>query len=102
MKKVLLACGLGLLALTITACSEEEKKPEVAGATATCNTYFADIDAMIAKASENPQAKAQMDAMKGQLDEGKKQIAALPKDQQDAACQQGIDAMKQLKAALGI
>ncbi len=26
MKKLILACGMGLLALTITACSEEEKK----------------------------------------------------------------------------
>ncbi|MEX6396269.1 DUF5339 family protein [Providencia hangzhouensis] len=33
----------------------------------------------MAKASENPQAKAQLDAMKGQLEEGKKQVAALPK-----------------------
>lgn len=35
MKKLILACGMGLLALTITACSEEEKKGEVAGATET-------------------------------------------------------------------
>lgn len=40
--------------------------------------------------------------MKGQLEEGKKQVAALPKDQQDQACQQGIDAMKQMKTALGL
>ena len=102
MKKLILACGMGLLALTITACSEEEKKSEVAGATETCNAYFAEVDSLIAKASENPQAKAQLDAMKGQLEEGKKQVAALPKDQQDQACQQGIDAMKQMKTALGL
>lgn len=101
MKKLILACGMGLLALTITACSEE-KKSEVAGATETCNAYFAEVDSLIAKASENPQAKAQLDAMKGQLEEGKKQVAALPKDQQDQACQQGIDAMKQMKTALGL
>ncbi|WP_265495124.1 DUF5339 domain-containing protein, partial [Providencia heimbachae] len=94
--------GMGVWALTITACSDEEKKGEVAGATETCNTYFAEVDSLITKASENPQAKAQLDAMKGQLEEGKKQVAALPKDQQDKACQQGIDAMKQMKTALGL
>ncbi len=100
MKKVLLACGLGLLALTITACSEEENKSQIAGATETCNAYFNDVDLMISKASEDPRTKAQLDAMQEQLNEGKKQIAALPKDQQDVECQKGIDTMKQLKAAI--
>ncbi|MEX6121819.1 DUF5339 domain-containing protein [Providencia hangzhouensis] len=94
MKKLILACGMGLLALTITACSEEEKKVKLL-AQLNLYAYFAEVDSLIAKASENPQAKAQLDAMKGQLEEGKKQVAALPKDQQDKACQQGIDAMKQ-------
>ncbi|HEM7144079.1 TPA: hypothetical protein U2I65_000944 [Providencia stuartii] len=103
MKKLILACGMSLMALTITACSEEEKKAEVvAGATETCNAYFAEVDGLIAKASEDPQAKTQLDSMKGQLEEGKKQIAALPKDQQDKACQQGIDALKQMKSVLGL
>ena len=94
---------MGLMALTITACSEEEKKAEVvAGATETCNAYFAEVDGLIAKASEDPQAKTQLDSMKGQLEEGKKQIAALPKDQQVTACQQGIDALKQMKSVLGL
>lgn len=74
----------------------------VAGATETCNAYFAEVDGLIAKASEDPQAKTQLDSMKGQLEEGKKQIAALPKDQQDKACQQGIDALKQMKSVLGL
>lgn len=60
------------------------------------------MDGLIAKASEDPQAKTQLDSMKGQLEEGKKQIAALPKDQQDKACQQGIDALKQMKSVLGL
>lgn len=102
MKKLILACGMGLMALAVTACSEEEKKSQVAGATETCNAYFAEVDGLIAKASENPQAKAQLDTMKSQLEEGKKQVAALSKDEQDKACQQGIDAMKQMKTALGL
>ncbi|WP_255420634.1 DUF5339 family protein [Arsenophonus endosymbiont of Aleurodicus floccissimus] len=40
--------------------------------------------------------------MKNQLEDGKKQIIALPKDQQDKACRQGIDAMKQIKQSLNM
>lgn len=57
MKKLILACGMGLLALTITACSEEEKKGEVAGATETCNAYFAEVDSLIAKLQKTRKQK---------------------------------------------
>ncbi|SYL73600.1 Uncharacterised protein [Klebsiella pneumoniae] len=37
-----------------------------------------------------------------QFDDAKKQIATLPKEQQDAACKAGSDAMAQIKQAMGI
>lgn len=91
MKKLVLACGL--LALSTSA---------FAGMTETCTKYVAEVDALIAKASENEAAKAQMDAMKTQMEESKKQIAAMPADSQDAACKQGLEYMGQMKASMGI
>ena len=40
--------------------------------------------------------------LKNQLVETKKQLEALTPAQQDAGCQQGLTAMKQLNAAMGI
>lgn len=102
MRKLLLICSMGLLAFIITACSEEEKKIDYIGATDNCKAYFSEVDSLVTKASENPQTKAQLDSIKNQLEDGKKQIVALPKDQQDKACKQGIDAMKQIKQSLNM
>lgn len=91
-----------LFAFIIAACSEEEKKTDYIGATDTCKAYFSEVDSLVTKASENPQTKAQLDSIKNQLEDGKKQIISLPKDQQDKACRQGIDAMKQIKQSLNM
>ncbi|GAA0335545.1 hypothetical protein GCM10009131_13510 [Morganella psychrotolerans] len=103
MKKTILACSLGLMALALTACSGEEKTASaVPGATETCNKYFSEVDALMKKASENEAAKAQLEPMMKQYDDAKKQIAAMPKDQQDAACKAGSEALAQVKQAMGI
>ena len=104
MKKTILACSLGLMALALTACSGEEKSASsVPGATETCNKYFAEVDDLVKKATEkagdNEAAKAQLEPMLKQFDEAKKQM---PKEQQDAACKAGSDAMAQIKQAMGI
>ena len=100
MRKFLLIVSITLLAFIISACSEEEEKTDYIGATDTCKAYFSEVDSLIAKASENPQTKAQLDTIKNQLEDSKKYIIALPKDQQDKACKQGIDGMKQIKQSL--
>lgn len=92
MKKLILACGLLALSGSVFA----------GDLTDTCKKYVEEVDALIAKASENEAAKAQMDAMKTQMEEGKKQIAAMPAESQDAACKQGLDYMGQMKASMGI
>lgn len=54
------------------------------------------------KAGDNEAVKAQLEPMMKQYDDAKKQIAALPADQQDAACKAGSEAMAQVKQAMGI
>lgn len=44
--------------------------------------------------------KGQIDTMKQQYDDSKKQFMELPADAQDAACKQGIDALAQAKAMM--
>ncbi|WP_243385196.1 DUF5339 domain-containing protein [Caviibacterium pharyngocola] len=61
---------------------------------ATCKSYFDQIDSFV---KSSPQAEA----MKPQYDASKTQIAALPVAQQDIMCQQGLDALKQVQAAMG-
>ncbi|HDF2342409.1 hypothetical protein UA45_17590 [Morganella morganii] len=107
MKKTILACSLGLMALALTACSGEEKSASsVPGATETCNKYFAEVDDLMKKATEkagnNESVKAQLEPMIKQYEDAKKQIAAMPADQQDAACKAGSEAMAQVKQAMGL
>lgn len=106
MKKTILACSLGLMALALTACSGEENQHHPFRATETCNKYFAEVDDLMKKATDkagdNEAVKAQLEPMMKQYDDAKKQIAALPADQQDAACKAGSEAMAQVKQAMGI
>ena len=90
MKKILLAA----LLTSISASSFAE--------TELCKQYFAETDTFIKEASKHEEAKAQVEMLKNQLVETKKQLEALTPAQQDAGCQQGLTAMKQLNAAMGI
>lgn len=70
--------------------------------TETCKQYFAEVDSFIELASKQEEAKAQVDMLKTQHAESKKQMEALTAEQQDAGCKQGLAAMQQLKAAMNL
>lgn len=74
-----------------------------AALTETCQNYFKDVDALVEQAAKtSEQAKQQMDAVKPQLDAARKQLEGLPDADQDKGCQQGMQALAQMKKALGI
>lgn len=70
--------------------------------TETCKQYFAEVEGFIELASKTEGAKAQVDMLRTQLAEGKKQMEAYTEEQQDAGCKQGIAAMQQMKTAMGL
>ncbi|WP_413491660.1 DUF5339 domain-containing protein [Morganella psychrotolerans] len=74
-----------------------------ANASNVCDEYFTDIDDMVKLAEQdakgNADATAQVNAMKQQLETAKTQIQSVPQETQDMACQQGLDALKEFKAA---
>ena len=92
MKKIIFAAALTLVSGS-----------SFAAITETCQKYFDDVDALIVQASKtNDQAKQQMEALKPQLEQAKKQLAELPAENQDAGCKQGSDALVQMKQSMGI
>lgn len=90
MKKIALAALL--MSVSVSALAETE----------TCKQYFTEMDSFIQEASKHEEAKAHVDMLKTQLTEGRKQLESYPVEQQDAGCKQGLEAMKQLNASLGI
>ena len=61
----------------------------------SCKEYFADLDKMVdtyKQAGQEQQMKMYEDQKKQSMD----QIAALPKEQQDATCKQAKDMLKQM------
>ena len=70
----------------------------MAGLSETCKSYFDKIDIIIKNMPEDAASKQQIDMMKQNLDAGKQQVAALPDKQQETACQQGLEALKQLES----
>ncbi|MGK9174021.1 DUF5339 domain-containing protein [Yokenella regensburgei] len=90
MKKIVLA------ALLMGLCASSFAQTE------TCKQYFATVDNFIAEASKHEEAKAQVDMLKTQIAETKKQLESYPPEQRDVGCKQGLEAMKQLNAAMGI
>ncbi|WP_058913497.1 DUF5339 domain-containing protein [Entomohabitans teleogrylli] len=73
-----------------------------AAVTETCQKYLDEVDAIMEQASANEAAKAQVDALKVQLAEAKKQIESMPEAEQNSGCQQGMAAMAQMKQAMGL
>ncbi|TNG93916.1 recombinase RecA [Pasteurellaceae bacterium USgator11] len=86
MKKIFLAVGVSLFAVGAQAADLSE----------SCTKYFEQIDQFVAKSGQNPA----MASMKDQLEASKTQLASLPKEVQEQSCAQGIDALKQMEAAL--
>lgn len=89
MKRTLLA--VALLGLSSVAVADLSK---------TCTDYFNQVDTLVKAIPEDAATKAQTDMLKQNLEAGKAQIAALPEAQQESACKQGVDALKQLSAAM--
>ncbi|MEY1090345.1 DUF5339 domain-containing protein [Morganella morganii] len=90
MKKLILAAGL--LSLSSAAFSAQ--------LSATCEDYFKQVDGYMELLAKNDAMKGQIETMKQQYDDSKKQFMELPADAQDAACKQGIDALAQAKAMM--
>lgn len=70
--------------------------------TETCKQYYAAVDTFITEAGKHKEAASQVDMLKTQLAESKKQMEGFSVEQQDSSCKLGLDAMKQLSAAMGI
>ncbi|OCG07882.1 hypothetical protein A9G13_06625 [Gilliamella sp. wkB178] len=72
----------------------------MADLSATCKTYFDKIDTLVKSIPDDAATKQQTDLIKQNLEAGKQQVAALPESQQDNACKQGEEVLKQMEAAL--
>ncbi|MGV6987577.1 DUF5339 family protein [Testudinibacter sp. P80/BLE/0925] len=77
MKKVMLAAVLGLFAFSANAADLDPQ----------CDAYFKAVDEYVEKAP---------DAIKQQMEESKKQMAAMPLATQKMACEQALEALKQM------
>lgn len=63
----------------------------------TCEDYYAAMDSHLEMTAANEAMKPQLDAIKGQYEESKKQILAMPVEQQNTVCKAGLDALAQAK-----
>ncbi|EPU3935401.1 DUF5339 domain-containing protein [Morganella morganii] len=90
MKKLILAAGL--LSLSSVAFSAQ--------LSSTCEDYFKQVDGYMELLAKNDAMKGQVDTMKQQYADSKKQFTELPADAQDTACKQGIEALAQAKAMM--
>jgi len=66
-------------------------------ASSSCEEYYTLSEAYLEKASENTQIKDQVDAIKAQYEQTKKQLQSLSEEKRNVACKQGLDAMKMVE-----
>lgn len=66
----------------------------------SCVTYFDELNSYFESAPKDSATQAQIEALKQQLDTSKTQLTALPKEQQEAGCKQGLQMWEQMKASL--
>lgn len=90
MKKLIMAAGL--LSLSSVAFSAQ--------LSSVCEDYFKQVDEYVDLLSKNDVTKGQIDTMKQQYTDSKKQFMQLPADAQDTACKQGLDALAQAKTMM--
>lgn len=90
MKKLLIAAGL--MSLSSFAFSGE--------LTQSCEEYLKQVDTYVEQMSKNEATKGQVETMKSQYDQAKEQFKAMPKEAQDSACTQAVEALKQANAAM--
>ncbi|NUF27317.1 hypothetical protein GA0061081_11125 [Gilliamella bombicola] len=89
MKKLLLSVALlGFSAISMADLPE------------SCKTYFDKVDGLVKAIPEGSLTKQQSDMIKQNLEMGKQQISSLSADNQDSACKQGLDLLKQVEASL--
>lgn len=72
----------------------------MADLSATCKTYFDKVDALFKAIPDDAATKQQWDLMKQNLEAGKQQISSMPESQQETACKQGNETLKQLEASM--
>lgn len=90
MKKILLGLMISSVSLSTMA----------AGLVAECQSYYKEADTMLPMALEAAKAQGvDADTVKKQYDNAKEQLAALPAEQQKAACTQAMTALEQVKKA---
>ncbi|MDF7679650.1 DUF5339 domain-containing protein [Enterobacteriaceae bacterium ESL0689] len=63
-------------------------------ASPSCDQYFKSMEGYLEQIKSSPETSAQYDAVKGQYDQAKKQLASLPEAQQEEACKQGLNVLK--------
>ncbi|EAO5494073.1 DUF5339 domain-containing protein [Salmonella enterica subsp. enterica] len=74
----------------------------MAGTPATCEAYYKEIDIYLSKLKGIGVQQAQIDIVRQQYEQSRKQIARLPADNQAMACQQELDVLEQAVDAAGI
>lgn len=74
----------------------------MAATTATCEAYYKEIDIYLSKLKETGVQQAQIDIVRQQYEQSRKQIARLPADNQEMACKQGLDVLEQAVDAAGM
>ncbi|MDO5054902.1 DUF5339 domain-containing protein [Pasteurella oralis] len=86
MKKLFAVITLSGIAMTASA----------ADLAPTCEKYFTEYEGFL----KNVPAE-QAAVIKQQYDAAKQQLAAMPKDMQEQTCNQAVEQLKQMKAAMG-
>ncbi|WP_081296879.1 MULTISPECIES: DUF5339 domain-containing protein [unclassified Gilliamella] len=72
----------------------------IADLSESCKTYFDKLDSLVKVIPEDTVTKQQTDVIKQSLEMGKQQISSLSAENQDSACEQAIDLLKQIEASL--
>ncbi|OCG15249.1 hypothetical protein A9G24_05510 [Gilliamella sp. App6-5] len=66
----------------------------------SCNAYFDKVDSIVKAIPENTATKQQTNMIKQNLENAKQQISSMPETEQESACKQGINLLKQIDAIL--
>lgn len=74
--------------------------PMFSFASDNCSIYFDSIDSYLSQVAGTPSMKAQLDMVKRQYEQSKKQIQSLPEAQREAVCSQGLNALKMAEEQL--
>lgn len=90
MKKVLVALSI----LITSSCAL------AADLAPSCDEYFKEIDNYLEAVGKNKATQSNLEMVRSQYEEAKKQMELMPKEVQQQACTQGATALKQAIAAM--